>query len=78
MTWLRCVAKDGAFSDETIVEVHTADGKDLSFFVPKEKVKDKQRVEVHVKRNGANTWATLPTADPFSAILVRSSDLIEG
>ena len=77
MTWLRCVTKEGAFSDETIVEIHTADGKDLSFFVPNEKVRDKAEVQVRVKRSGANAWATLPTADPLSAVLVRPADLIE-
>ena len=77
MTLLKCSVRKGMFSDESVVEIRTADGKDLSFFVPVEKVRQGGKVEVRVVRKGGKIWATLPTADPQNAILVHTTDLVE-
>jgi hypothetical protein len=77
MTTLKCKVKKGVFRDESVVEIRTADGREVSFYVPLESVRHDDRVVVRVVRTGTNIWATLPTAMPHNAILVRPSDLVE-
>jgi hypothetical protein len=76
MKWLRCKVVPGAFSDESIVEVVTSEGHELSFFVPRSRVAE-GRVRVLVNYKGGKTWVILPTAEPFHAISVRASDIME-
>ena len=74
---LKCGVARGMFSDETAVEIHTLDGRTISYFVPSDVVVgDAVRVDV-IKSEGVS-WVTLPTAHPHNPIPVRDEDLIGG
>lgn len=78
--WLRCNIVKGMFSDElAIVYTLKKQGKEASFFVPKDQVVgavDSQgKVKVRVFRQGNTSWAVLPT-EYQDAIPVDEADLV--
>ena len=78
--WLRCNIVKGMFSDElAIVYTFKQQGKEESFFVPKDQVVgavDSQgKVKVRVFRQGDTSWVVLPTDDQ-AEIPVDDADLI--
>ncbi len=74
--WLKCVARPGIFSDESIVEVTTWNGTERAYTVPKTQVAH-DRVRVRVTKHEGTLWARLPTDHPYHAIPIRAPDLSE-
>jgi len=78
--WLRCNIVKGMFSDEwAIVYRFKQQGKEASFFVPKDQVvgavDSEGKVKVRVFRQGDTSWAVLPT-EYQESIPVDEADLI--
>ncbi len=58
--WLRCEISSGMFSTEFSVEIRTTDGHLLSFFLPKDSVRELNatlgEIEVELIDKGADFW----------------------
>jgi hypothetical protein len=72
---LNCTVKPGMFSDESVIELATADGRELAFFVPRSVVSGAAVKVDLVKSSGGVNWIILPTAEPNNAIPVRDDQL---
>jgi hypothetical protein len=77
--WLVCEILKGVFSDEVAVRYVVRDREGVSFFVPRDKVRirDKNRGEVidRVVVRGGAPYAVVPTEDQ-AMIPVREEDLV--
>jgi hypothetical protein len=62
--WLRCVVRQGMFSDELVVVIKILSGESASFFVPKERVigqaDQEGQVKVRAFQEDSRAWAVVP------------------
>lgn len=73
--WLKCEISKGMFSDEVTVKVRDLQGASIAVFVPKNKVKEEQRVvSVRAFEGQGKTFAVLPD-DRHTSIAVSATDL---
>ena len=71
--WLRCDRVErGMFSDERTVVVTRSNGATESYFVLAQDVQ-KDRLRVELRDTGNVIWATLPTSEPVSIPVSKSS-----
>ena len=74
--WLKCRFAKGMFSDEIAMVYPPESTTGSSFFVPKEKVREKEgTVSVRFFHEGETVWAVLP-AESQPVIPVNEEDLI--
>jgi hypothetical protein len=76
--WLRCAVLKGMFSDELAI-VYSGNGKEVSFFVPRDQVigevNSEGKLKVRVFRQDHTPWAVVP--DEYqTAIPVAEADLL--
>ncbi|MBI3820632.1 MAG: hypothetical protein HY286_18240 [Planctomycetes bacterium] len=73
--WLSCEQiVRGNFKDEVVIIVKLRDGSIVSYFVPAEDVeRNEKKVRVSVRDSGEITWATLPTSEPVTIPIERTS-----
>jgi len=75
-SWLRCKILKGMFSDESTMVYPPESATASSFFVPKDKVRERDgTVRVRVFHEGETVWAVLP-AESQPIIAVNEEDLI--
>ena len=76
--WLKCRFLKGMFSDEITMVYPPESPTASSFFVPREKVREKDSaVSVRFFHEGETVWAVLP-AESQPVIPVNEEDLIPG
>ena len=74
--YLKCKVTPGMFSNEVVIEITDADGQELSFIVPKKKVRENS-IQVEIVQEKGAIYATIPTPSPENPIPVRKNDLVE-
>jgi len=72
---LRCTVRPGMFTNEAAIVVVDAGGVEHSFFVPREKVPSGHHVTVRIRKDASGAYATIPTGELSSVVLVRPQDL---
>lgn len=74
--WLRCEIVKGMFSDEVTVVIRSQDGEEISAFVPRDRVEEKERrVLVQVFKNGGGKFAVLPN-ESQTVVGINESELV--
>ncbi len=71
---LVCGVHDGMFSDERTVVVKSRDGKEHSFFVPKDAVEG-QKLKVIVSRDEEGVRVTIPTPEAGTVVFVNADEV---
>lgn len=68
--WLACRVEPGMFSSERLVRIRLRDGRDVTFLVPVEAVKEtaggEGQIAVRVFDRDGGAWVEIPTPNPVA------------